>query len=295
MRALIFLFALATSAATLEARAISGSAVVANPIRKVVNLLKGMQKKVTEEGEKGKELYEKFMCYCKNAGGDLKASMSAADTKIPALGSSIKESEASLTQAKADLKSAQADRAEAKSAMEAATAIREKEAAAFAEEKAMYDTNIAALKKATAAVEKGISGSALLQSRSTAKAAQALKKLALERQNMVDSDRRMLLAFLAGGQNSAYVPSGGEVTGILKEMDDTMSGELADITATEDSGVKTYGELMSAKAKEVEALTATIESKTKSIGDLGVSIVQMKNDCRRPRLASLLISSSWPT
>merc|ERR1719359_2112344 len=88
----------------------------------------------------------------------------------------------------------------------------------------------------------------------------------------------MLLAFLAGGQNSAYVPSGGEVTGILKEMDDTMSGELADITATEDSAVKTYGELMSAKTKEVEALTATIESKTKSIGDLGVSIVQMKND-----------------
>merc|ERR1719281_1805747 len=57
-----------------------------------------------------------------------------------------------------------------------------------------------------------------------------------------------------------------------------MSGELADITSTEDSAIKTYGELMAAKTKEVEALTATIESKTKSIGDLGVSIVQMKND-----------------
>merc|ERR1740127_149332 len=128
----LLLLTLAAPAASVEARAISGSAVVANPIRKVVNLLKGMQKKVTEEGEKGKELYEKFMCYCKNAGGDLKASMSAADTKIPAVGASIKESEASLTQAKADLKAAQTDRAEAKAAMASATALREKTATSYA-------------------------------------------------------------------------------------------------------------------------------------------------------------------
>jgi hypothetical protein len=273
MRVLILLFALGAFPATLEARAVSGSAVVANPVRKVVNLLKSMQKKVTEEGEKGKELYEKFMCYCKNAGGDLKASMSAADTKIPAVGASIKEAEAQLTQAKADLKSAQTDRADAKAAMASATTIREKEAAAFAEEKAMYDTNIAAMSKAVGALEKGMGG-AFLQTKSS----QILKKLALDRQNMLDSDRRMLLAFLSGGENAAYVPSGGEVTGILKSMHDEMSSELADATASEDSAIKSYGELMSAKAKEVEALTSTIEAKTKSIGDLGVSIVQMKND-----------------
>jgi chromosome segregation ATPase len=276
MQVVLLLVALAASPASLQAakvHAVSETSVVANPVRKVVNLLKSMQKKVTEEGETGKELYEKFMCYCKNAGGDLKASMSAADTKIPAVGASIKEAEASLTLAKADLKTAQSDRAEAKAAMASATALREKEAATYAEFKATYDTNIAAIGKAVGALEKGVMG-AFLQTAS----AQSLKKLALDRQNMLDSDRRMLLAFLSDGQGAEYVPSGGEVTGILKSTGDTMKSELADTTATEDGAIKTYGELMAAKTTEVNALTSTIESKTKQIGDLGVSIVQMKND-----------------
>lgn len=37
-------------------------------------------------------------------------------------------------------------------------------------------------------------------------------------------------------------------------------------------------ELIAAKTKEVEALTAAVESKTKMIGELGVDIVQMKED-----------------
>merc|ERR1719197_680410 len=57
-----------------------------------------------------------------------------------------------------------------------------------------------------------------------------------------------------------------------------MKSELAEATASENGAIKTYDELIAAKTTEVEALTATIESKTKSIGDLGVSIVQMKND-----------------
>jgi len=43
----------------------------ANPIRRVVNLLQDMQKKVEAEGKKEKELFEKFMCYCKNGATEL--------------------------------------------------------------------------------------------------------------------------------------------------------------------------------------------------------------------------------
>jgi len=65
-----------------------------NPIRKVVTMLQNMEKKVQAEGEKEKELFEKYMCYCKNAGGDLSKSIGDADTKIPQLGADIKEGEA---------------------------------------------------------------------------------------------------------------------------------------------------------------------------------------------------------
>merc|ERR1719379_2570554 len=50
------------------------------------------------------------------------------------------------------------------------------------------------------------------------------------------------------------------------------------MTAAEQAAIKNYKELMAAKTKEVEALTKSIEEKIKRIGDLGVSIAQMKED-----------------
>merc|ERR1719183_2991229 len=57
-----------------------------------------------------------------------------------------------------------------------------------------------------------------------------------------------------------------------------MVKDLADITASEKSGIAGYEELMSAKTKEVAANTKSIESKSKRVGELGVSIAEMKND-----------------
>merc|ERR1719171_2057592 len=134
------------------------SEVTANPIRKVVTMLQGMQKKITAEAEKEKELYDKFMCYCKNGASDLQSSIAGAKTKMPQLQADIEKSTAQLAQLKEDLKSHQADRSAAKEAMAKATAIREKEAKAFAAEKASLDADIDALAKSIVAIEKGMSG-----------------------------------------------------------------------------------------------------------------------------------------
>merc|ERR1719189_1487432 len=88
--------------------------VAINPIRKVVNLLQAMQKKVEAEGESEAKLYEKFMCYCKNGASDLEASISAAEDKLGTLPAEIEAAVAKLTQLKADVKKAQADKAAAK-------------------------------------------------------------------------------------------------------------------------------------------------------------------------------------
>jgi len=241
-----------------------------NPIRKVVNLLQSMQKKVEQEGKDELELYNKFMCYCKTGGGDLGASISAAEDKIPAVQSSIEESEAKLSGAKADLKQAQTDRTAAKDAMAEATALREKEAATFANFKAEHDTDIAAIAKATAAIEQGVAGSFL-----QTPAAQVLKHI-VSKGDLPEADQETVTAFLS--QSTGYAPQSGEIIGILKQMGDTMAANLADATATEKTAIENYKGLMAAKNKEVEALTATIEAKTKQIGELGVAIVNMKED-----------------
>jgi len=143
-----------------------------NPIRKVVTMLQSMQKKVMAEGAKEKDLYEKFMCYCKTSGNDLSTSIAAAEKKIGELGTDIPEAEAKKAALEEEVKQAQADRESAKKAMAEATSIREKEATAFSVSSTDLKTNIAAIKKAVAALEKGMAGSFL-----QTQGAQVLKRL----------------------------------------------------------------------------------------------------------------------
>jgi len=141
-----------------------------------------------------------------------------------------------------------------------------------ATEKAEADTNIAALTKATAAVEKGMAGS-FLQTESAA----VLKKLVLSTSMQItDFDREELTSFLS--TSAGYAPQSGQITGILKQMTDTMVKELKEATAEENAAIKTYDELMAAKEKEVNALTASIEEKSVRLGELQVEIVEMKED-----------------
>lgn len=234
-------------------------------------MLQKMQTKIAAEGKKEEELYEKFVCYCQTGGADLTASITAAENKVPQVSSQIEETKEKLAQTKLELKQAQADRAAAKEAMAEATALREKEAKAFAAEKEEFDTNIAALQKAVAALEKGMAGGFL-----QTPAAKVLRQLAVSSQDMVDMERQELVAFLSGG--SDYSPKSGEITGTLKEMLETMSKALADATEAENTAIESYDGLMAAKKKEVEALSQAIESKLEAIGNMGVAIVQMEED-----------------
>merc|ERR1719375_394846 len=145
-----FFIALLVSAslATNEQDRIENSAqLVANPIRKVVTLLQKMQKTVSAEGEKEKELFDKYMCYCNTGGETLGASIENAKTAIPQLESSIQTSVSTKARLDSEIATHKSDRDAAKAAMAEATALREKEAAAYAAGKSDDDVNLAALKK----------------------------------------------------------------------------------------------------------------------------------------------------
>merc|ERR1719386_475227 len=57
-----------------------------------------------------------------------------------------------------------------------------------------------------------------------------------------------------------------------------MTQNLNEATADENSAIKSYEGLMAAKTKEVNALTSSIEDKSVRLGELQVSIVEMKED-----------------
>merc|ERR1719330_2249617 len=210
------------------------------------------------------------MCFCKTGTGDLSGSIGGAETKIPAVSSDIDQSDAKLSGAKGTLKQAQTDRTAAQDAIAQATAMRAKEAAVFAKYKSEHETNIAAIAKAVDALEKGVAGS-FLQTPIASIVRQAVMK-----SDLPEIDQETVTAFLS--QSNEYAPQSGEIVGILKQMGDTMAANLGSATNDEQAAIKTFDGLVQAKKQEIKALTNTVESKTKQIGELGVSIVRMQDD-----------------
>merc|ERR1719313_833595 len=100
--------------------------------------------------------------------------------------------------------------------------------------------------------------------------------------DMSSMDREVLTSFLTQGQADSdsedYAPASGQITGILKQMTDTMAKELEEVTSTEEASIKDFDALIAAKTKEINVLTKEIETKTASIGELGVELVTLKED-----------------
>jgi len=246
-----------------------------NPIRRVVNLLQQMQKKVEAEGEKEKKLFEKFLCYCKTGRGSLETSVESAKGANEQLIASIEETDAALKQTKADLKTAQTSRADAEKTLAKAKGLREKGAAAFAKTSGEMKTNIASIHKATEALEKGLYGSFLQTS-----GASVLKQLSIT-MDISSVDREMLTSFLAqkqGEDADDNAPQTMEITGIIKQMGETMEKDLATATNEEEEAIRDFEELQAAKTKEAKVLTKQIETKTARIGELGVQLITQKED-----------------
>merc|ERR1719235_1288769 len=154
-----------------------------------------------------------------------------------------------------------------------ATMLREKEHKAYAKEAATKKADISALAGAIKAIDNGMAGG-FLQTRG----ASILRKLVQAKTDMEEADREDITAFLDGTSSNGYAPQSGQISGILKTMHDEMSADLADATAAEKAAVESFNGLMAAKTKEVNALTKAIETKTVQVGELAVSIIQMKND-----------------
>jgi len=242
-----------------------------NPIRKVVTMLQGMYKTVTEEGEREEKAFNEFMCYCKTGVSDLESSIESSKTKIETLESQLKESLEKKKLTEESLSEHKDSRAEAKEAVAKAEAQRASEGTAFKKEKSDSETNISAIKAAVAALEKGM-GASFLQSN----AAKSIAQFAMEKATMADAARQLLLSFLSG--TSDYAPKSGEITGILKQMGDEMAASLAEATDEEDKAQAAFDGMLAAKTKEINSLTAQIEEEMLRLGELSVLLAEGGND-----------------
>merc|ERR1719313_2093277 len=241
-----------------------------NPIRRIVNLLQGTQKKVEEEGEKMEEMFEKFMCYCETNTKTLSQSIDELTEAVPQGEASVKGKVETKAQLEEELKTHKADREGANAAIEEATAQRAKDKAAFDAYSAEAKANIAAVEKAVAALRKGL-GEAFLQTNQAA----VLQKLLLQTTSLSEFDQEQMGEFLQGKMSSAGT---GEIVGILSQMGEEMAADLKEAEEAEASSVQDFEALDAAKGKEIAAATSAIEDKTERVGKVAVDIVNAKQE-----------------
>merc|ERR1719215_251173 len=110
--------------------------------------------------------------------------------------------------------------------------------------------------KAIASIEKGQAG--FLQT----SAATVLKRLAVSADLSLES-RDALTAFLSDGSKDSdedsYEPASGEISGILKQMKETMEKDIADASAEEAASIKDFNALIAAKTMEKDIADASAE------------------------------------
>jgi hypothetical protein len=244
-----------------------------NPIRKIVTLMQDMQKEIEAEGEKEKELYDKFMCFCETGEGELQAAIEGGNAKISELSAKHESETAEKSQIDQELADHKSDREQAKKDVEEATAIRNKENAEYEAVAADSATNIKALSGALPALEQGMGGAALLQTQG----GNRLVKIVQNSQDVDSYDRDNVLAFLQGKSEGDYAPQSGQIVGIMKQMLESMQKASGEADADEAKAAAGFADLNGSKQKEIEVATGAIESKTVRTGELAVSIVQAQN------------------
>jgi len=243
-----------------------------NPIRKVVTLMQNMQKEIEAEGQKEKDLFDKFMCFCGSSSGDLQKSADDAERRAEELAAKLSSSKAEKTQLEQDIAQHKQDRSDAKSDVAKATALREKELAEYSDMSADSQTNIAAMGNAVAALEGGMGGASLMQMPHIHRVHQLVENSP----NLDALDRRNVIAFL--DQTGDYVPQGGQIVGILKQMKDEMDGDLNQATTEEKQAASSFKQLKASKDTETKLASQSIETKMSRSGTLAIEVVQTKDE-----------------
>jgi len=257
----------ATSRSHMEARK--------NPIRKVIKLIQDMKKEIEAEGDKEKELHEKFMCFCNSGTGDLTANIQKSKGEIEQLAGKLESEQAEKSQASQELVEHKQDRADAEKELKEARALHEKEMKenkALASEQKM---NFDAVAGAIPALEKGLGGGASFVQLPQRQLSRVLNML--DKSSTVDDfDRKATFAFLQG-QSSDASPGSGQIIGILKQMKDDMAKAIKETGDAGAASVESFGSLEVSKNEQVKLASESIESKTARVGELGVSIVQTRD------------------
>merc|ERR1719311_1926226 len=132
----------------LAAVAQPGNAADLNPITRVVQLMEGLTKKITEDGKAEEDLFDKYVCWYKTVVSTKKASNAEAKDRIEALTAYIDDIKSGRVEFTSERKDLEAEIEKLNTEIETATDMRKKENEDFLAAKDEMEKAIAALEKA---------------------------------------------------------------------------------------------------------------------------------------------------
>merc|ERR1719482_176985 len=265
-------------AAAVPSLAVSKSTVHADrTMTKVVKMLQDMLKKSQEDGEKDRDLYAKFKCYCDDNEADKKEAISEYKKQIKMIENEIAEVQAVTGELSTEVAELKQDIADNEQAREDAQSARDKAHEDFvAEEKDMVE----AIEKMGEAIDtlaavgadqtqssgadhaKFMGKSSLLKLKASVKEAMVAVSVFL-----TQKQRRSLDSFLQAPFTGTYTSQSAEIVGILKNMRDTFKANLASARSAEKAAVEAHEKFMKIKEDEYETMKAAYEEKQGKLGD----------------------------
>jgi len=278
----------------------------ANPVSKVVALLKDMQKTIEKEGEEDEAEYEKMACWCATNDKEKTKAINEASTRIEDLTSAIEEGTGGSSQLNTEIANLEKEIAKNQAALDKAQAMRTKELAEFNAEEKDALGSISALKSAIIVLSKHHSASAasFLQVSSTELSQVATTAHEMLKKNekmfegvLSDAQKQKVVAFAEASakvrmQNRAdaainaafgvgrqkYAPASGEIFGIMKAMKESFEANLANSKKDEASNQKDFEDLKASKGEEIAAGKEQLEAKTQELASTDEKLATNKQD-----------------
>lgn len=253
----------------------AGESMLKNrPVRKVIDLLKNMEKELDAEREEDETAYKKMTCWCKENGTEKEQAIGDAEKKLKALQAALEKGVAKSAQLNQEVKNAEKELNESETSLKEATTLREKQSATFNETVKDLVQAIAGLKSAKTVLSKHTSAS-FLQTDDLVEAAMEAESAVANRVagSSVDQLVQKILntaqkrnTFFSFIQAKAVVSGdggqSGQIFGIISQMLDDFKNDLEEKKTEEDSNMKNFEDLKAEKRIEIEELRKMIDEKS---------------------------------
>eukprot|EP00929_Paragymnodinium_shiwhaense_P027059 TRINITY_DN1596_c0_g1_i5.p1 TRINITY_DN1596_c0_g1~~TRINITY_DN1596_c0_g1_i5.p1 ORF type:complete len:780 (+),score=277.93 TRINITY_DN1596_c0_g1_i5:84-2342(+) len=269
----------AVAVALLGAAAVgaNGEKTQNRAVTKVVKLLEQMLEKSKADADKDRVIYAKFKCYCDSQTAKKAKEVDDLSSEIAQLQSRIEElmgSTGSLSTECAQLKT---DMATNEQARETATKLREEENASFLETEADL---VAALEQMENAIDtlsevgadqtisSGADHAMFMAKKASFVSINKDKVMMAVKiaKHFLPAEHQSKVMVLLQGNPGTYSAVSGEVVGILKNMRDTFTANLATARENEKAQKAAYDKLMKVKTDEYNEMSELYDEKQGGLG-----------------------------